>query len=92
MCDTLTTGNGTLLVFCFYNPVSRASGRKFSWGNKGRYQAPESCWAPKPYRGPAVKSLFVRRDVDLHLTANDIRIQLRPMKNTTRQKNWFKYS
>ena len=31
--------------------VTRASERKFSRGYEGRYRAPKSYWAPKPYRG-----------------------------------------
>ena len=64
----LSTNRGTLVVYiaqtvyvlhhckyvaiCSIDIIVRVSQRKFSRGYEGRYRAPKSCWAPKPYQGP----------------------------------------
>ena len=72
-------------------PTSRASKRKFSRGYESLYRAPKSYWAPQALSGPMLLNLFLS---DEHrssfkskgITIFRIRIQLGPMKNTTRRK------
>ena len=43
------SGFKELELLVYYAPAIRASGRKFFRGCEGRYRAPKSYWAPKPY-------------------------------------------
>ena len=77
------------LPLAHLSTTHRASERKFSRGYEGRYRAPKSYWAPQALSGPMPLNHFLSDGCRSSFKSewdNDIRIQLEPMKNTTRHK------